>query len=184
MSCCNVLNIPKLDSAALIPYKESLCLKLDDDSYIVLPGIKSSFSYLTELLTKKREEMAGIVRQGKSFYGSSTCSVTNTNDTNNITMIFNPSSLTSVSASSQSNIGLDDVTKSIDHHRKRIILNINQWVQKNKKSLSNADFSLVQGIDYDVNVTVNPDTAIVQCACGAKSTLKLVHTSYQVKMLI
>ncbi|CAF2151180.1 unnamed protein product [Rotaria magnacalcarata] len=54
LHCCNVLNILKLDSSALIPYKESLCLKLDDNSYTVLPGIKSSFSYLTELLAKKK----------------------------------------------------------------------------------------------------------------------------------
>ncbi|CAF4268632.1 unnamed protein product [Rotaria magnacalcarata] len=37
LHCCNVLNILKLDSSALIPYKESLCLKLDDNSYTVLP---------------------------------------------------------------------------------------------------------------------------------------------------
>ncbi|CAF1345575.1 unnamed protein product [Rotaria sordida] len=125
--------------------------------------------------------MVRTVRQGRNFYGSSTCSVTNTNDTNNITIVSNSSSLTSISASSQSNIGSVDVTKSIDHHRKQIILTINEWVHKNKENLSNEDFSLVQGIDYDVNVTVNPDTAIVRCACGVKSTLKLVHTTYQAK---
>ncbi|CAF4478092.1 unnamed protein product, partial [Rotaria magnacalcarata] len=57
LSCCYVLGILKLDSAALIPYKESLCLKLDDNSYTVLPDIKTSFSYLTDLLIKKKDEM-------------------------------------------------------------------------------------------------------------------------------
>ncbi|CAF3328733.1 unnamed protein product [Rotaria socialis] len=66
LHCCNVLNILKLDSSALIPYKESLCLKLDDNSYTVLPGIKNSFSYLNELLTKKKDE---IIRTTRSMSG-------------------------------------------------------------------------------------------------------------------
>jgi hypothetical protein len=53
LSCNNVLGILKLDSAALLPFKQCLCLKLDDNSFIALPGIKSSFVYLTELLLKK-----------------------------------------------------------------------------------------------------------------------------------
>ena len=54
LNCSNVLGVLKLDSAALLPLKESLCLKLDDDSFVILPGVKSPFSYPTELLTKKK----------------------------------------------------------------------------------------------------------------------------------
>ena len=96
MSCDNALNILELDLAALIPYKESLCLKLNDNSYTVLPAIKSSFSYLTELLTKKRDEMARIIKQSRSFYPSATVSAMNTHDNINMTIISNSSSLTSV----------------------------------------------------------------------------------------
>ncbi|CAF3330752.1 unnamed protein product [Rotaria socialis] len=97
LHCCNVLNILKLDSTALIPFKESLCLKLDDNSYTVLPGIKSSFSYLTELLTEKKDEIIRTVRQDRSCQSLSTCSTTDTANTSNSTRVSNLSSSCSVS---------------------------------------------------------------------------------------
>lgn len=183
LHCCNVLNILKLDSITLIPYKESLCLKLDDNSYTVLPGIKSSFSYLTELLTKKKDEMIRTTKQGRSSQSLTTCSVINTGGTNNSTTVSNSSSTCSASICSQSNIASTDASTSIDHHTNRIVFMINEWVEKNKKKDFHADFTLVRGTDYDVTVCVNPDKAFIRCACGVKATLKLAHTTYQVRML-
>lgn len=180
LHCCNILNVLKLDSTALIPFKESLCLKLDDNSYTVLPGIKSSFSYLTELLTKKKDEMIRTARQGRSSQSFSSCSATNTDDTNNGTTVSDSSSTCPISICSQSNIASKDAETSIDYHTKRIILIINEWVEKNKKKTFNAYFTLIRGTDYDVHVSVNPDKAFIRCACGVKATLKLVHTTYQV----
>ncbi|CAM4985297.1 unnamed protein product [Rotaria socialis] len=206
LHCCNVLNILKLDSSALIPYKESLCLKLDDNNYTVLPGIKSSFSYLTELLTKKKDEMIRTARQGRSCQTLSTCSATNIHDTNNSTTASNSFSACSDSICSQSRIASMDVSTFSDSHTKRIVFMINEWIEKNKKKEFNADFVLVQGIDYNadfvlvqgidynadfvlvqgidynVTVSVNPDKAFIRCACGVKATLKcstIIVTSRQ-----
>ncbi len=71
LTCTNVLAILKLDSAALLPFKQCLCLKLDDNSFIALPGIKSSFAYLTELLIKKKVrhfQLYGGIRQNRLKY--------------------------------------------------------------------------------------------------------------------
>ena len=133
LNCGSALNILELDSAALISYKESFCLKFNDNSYTVLPGIESSFSYLTKLLTKKRDEMARIAKQSRSVCASSTVSVTNANDNTNMTITFNSSSLIPVRASSESNGGSVDITKSINHQRNRITSAINGsgWPSKN-----------------------------------------------------
>ena len=58
----NFLGVLKLDSAALLSLKESLCLKLDDDSFFILPQITSSFSSLIELLTNQKDDLPRAVR--------------------------------------------------------------------------------------------------------------------------
>ena len=87
LTCSNVLTILKLDSAALLPFKQCLCLKLDDNSFIALPGIKSSFAYLTELLIKKKDDISRGARQGKSLSASSNLSGTTTVNVNNTSTI-------------------------------------------------------------------------------------------------
>ena len=66
LHCCNILNILKLDSSALIPYKESLCLKLDDNSYTALPGIKRSIPYLSDFWERKKDK---IIQTARSLSG-------------------------------------------------------------------------------------------------------------------
>ena len=89
--------------------------------------------------------MIRTAKQGRSSQNFLTCSATNTRDTNNSTTVSNSSSACSVSICSQSNIASMDVSTSIDYHTKRIVLMINEWVEKNKKKNFNADFTLVQG---------------------------------------
>ena len=128
--------------------------------------------------------MIRIPKQRRSSQSLLTCSATNTGNTNNSKTVSNSSSVCLVSICSQSNIASMDVSTPIDYHTKRIVLMINEWVEKNKKKDFNADFTLAQGTDYDVTVSVNPDKAFIWCACGMKATLKLVHTTYQVRILI
>ena len=180
LNCPNALGILKLDSAALLPLKESLCLKLDDDSFVILPGIKSSFSYLTELLTKKKDDLARTVRHGKNFSTPPILtSITNVN-ISNTTSIPNSSAQTASSISSQSNMEQSDSVKAINLHKKHIVFSVTEWIQKNREKLEDSDLTITEGRDYHVTVTVDPALAIIRCRYGIKSTLPLVRGKYQV----
>ncbi|CAF1021655.1 unnamed protein product [Didymodactylos carnosus] len=120
-----------------------------------------------------------MVRQGKSLGASSNLSVTTTVNINNTTTI-SDSPPTTLSISSPTNIGISDNVKTIDHRRKRIISTLKEWIEKNKKKRGDNNFSLAESIDYNVNVTVDPDTAIIRCGCGVKSTLQLACGNYRV----
>jgi hypothetical protein len=180
LNCTNVLGVLKLDSAALLPLKESLCLKLDDNSFIVLPGIKSSFSYLTELLTKKKDDLARTARQGKNFSIPPTLSTITNININNTTSISNSSAHTASAISSQSDVEQSDSVKTMNRHKKHIVCSVTEWIQKNREKLGDSDLTITEGRDYHVTVTVDPALAIIRCRCGIKSTLPLVRDKYQV----
>ena len=184
LNCGNVLAILDLDSTALLPFKESLCLKLDNHTYTILPGIKSSFTYLTELLIKKKTEIARSLRQNRINFMSSNFSLTTATNANDTTSISNSNSTTIVSESSQYSISTHNITKAGDRHKNHIISAINQWIEKNKKNFGDNYFKLIPGTDYSINITINPDAAIIRCACGTKSALQLVNKNYQVNVPI
>ncbi|CAF4833561.1 unnamed protein product, partial [Rotaria sp. Silwood2] len=52
----DVFAILNIKCAALNSLKEKICLKSDDDLYIVKPGIKSLMNYFCELIIKKQDE--------------------------------------------------------------------------------------------------------------------------------
>jgi hypothetical protein len=130
LNCTKVLGVLKLYSAALLPLKESLCLKLDDNSFTVLPGIKSYFFYLTELLPKKNDDLGRTVRQGKNFSTSSILSTISTININNTTSISNSSAQTASTISSESGS-----VKAINRHKKQIVFSVTEWIQKNREKL-------------------------------------------------
>jgi hypothetical protein len=129
LNCPNVLGVFKLDSAAVLPLKESLCLKLDDDSFVIFPGIKSSSSYLTELLTKKKDDQARMVRPRRNFSTPPTLSTITTININNTTSISNYSAQTVSTTSSQSGS-----VKAINHHKKHIVFSVTEWIQKSREA--------------------------------------------------
>ena len=179
LNCPNVLGVLKLDSAALLPLKESLCLKLDDDSFVLLPGLKSSYSYLTELLKQKKDDLARMVRQGKNFSPPTLSTITTIN-INQTTWISNSSAQTASTISSQSGVEQSDSVKVINRHKKHIVFSVTEWIQRNREKLGDSDLTITEGRDYHVTVTVDPALAIIRCRCGIKSTLHLVCGKYQV----
>ena len=52
----DVFVIFDINRSALTPLKEKLCLKSDDDTYIVKPGIKSSMNFFYDLIMKNQDE--------------------------------------------------------------------------------------------------------------------------------
>ena len=179
LSCTNVLDILKLESSDLIPFKKSLCLQLNDNSFIVLPGIESSFAYLTDLLMKKKNEATKLVAQRRDPHVASDIAAATTIATSDDTI---PSSIpaTSISTQAQFNIVNHSIVKTPDQHRQSINRAINDWITKKKDKFGDRDLKLIQGIDYDVHITVNPEKAVVLCNCGVKATLHKICNTYQV----
>ena len=57
LACNDPLEILSLDSDDLLGLKKTTCLKLNNNSFIVLPDIKSKLSLLKCALSKKRNEL-------------------------------------------------------------------------------------------------------------------------------
>jgi hypothetical protein len=68
ITCGDPLKFLQLDAPSLlhVPFKEKLCLKKRDESYVVFPGITGSFTGLTQLLTRKETEHAKAIRNRRS----------------------------------------------------------------------------------------------------------------------
>ncbi|CAF5008193.1 unnamed protein product, partial [Rotaria socialis] len=66
----DVFAILDIKCAALNSLKEKLCLKSDDDIYIVKPGIKSSMNYFCELIIQKKDEDIKLSRKQNKRYTS------------------------------------------------------------------------------------------------------------------
>jgi hypothetical protein len=79
----DVFAILNIKCAALNPLKESLCLKTDDDKYIVKPGIKSTMIYFRELIISKQAEVMKILRYQNELSPSVILSLTTTLSTIN-----------------------------------------------------------------------------------------------------
>ncbi|CAF2136875.1 unnamed protein product [Rotaria magnacalcarata] len=178
LTCGNVLDILKLESSDLIPFKESLCLKLNNNSFKVLPGVESSFIYLTELLSKKRNEVTNSITQKLNHRASSNiAAATNIATSDNITS--SAISTASISTQSQSDIVTHNIVTTPDQHRQLINRAIEEWVLKNKNKFGDQDLKLIQGVDCDIYITVNPNKAVIRCNCGIKATLRHIRNNYQ-----
>ena len=59
----DVFAILNIKCSALNSLKEKICLRTDDDLYIVKPGIKSLVNYFYELIIKKQDENIKLFRK-------------------------------------------------------------------------------------------------------------------------
>ncbi|CAF1289705.1 unnamed protein product [Rotaria magnacalcarata] len=143
-----------------------MCVKLNNNTFVVLPGIKSKMKLLKAALTKKRNER----RREMSKTSSNTISTNNTSNT----ILSNSSNEqpTIISSSIASN------SKSDDEQKQHIINLIDELCEKMKEEKNKQDFHLKESIDYEIIANYMLNKASIKCQCGITATLGKKSNSY------
>ncbi|CAF4071259.1 unnamed protein product [Rotaria sp. Silwood2] len=161
----DVFAILDIKCAALNSLKEKLCLKSDDDTYVVKPGIKSLMNYFCELIIKKKEKDVKISSKQKG----STSIISSLTPASYVT--------NGIPSTQQQQLSSSTMPMDENYHRNFIINSINNWCQKYSSKLC-----LTEGVDYHLFLTLSDDrsfTAKIKCGCGSKIGLVKLGKKFQ-----
>ncbi|CAF2271670.1 unnamed protein product, partial [Rotaria magnacalcarata] len=166
----DVFAILDIKCADLNCLREKLCLKSDDDTYVVKPGIKSIMNYFRELIMKKYKNMK---ISSKNKGSNSTMSLfTAAPHVTNETFSTQEQQSTSLTIARTSMLNYESfymIPINENSHRNFIINSINKWCEKHYSGLS-----LTEGVDYYLIFTIGDDRnfiAKIKCGCGSKISL-------------
>ncbi|CAF1349231.1 unnamed protein product [Rotaria sordida] len=176
LACQDPLEILSLDSDDLLELKKKTCIKLNDNSYAILPGIKSKMNILTKALLKKynelKKEASKISSNITMTNNLSTTALTTTNSvrsSDQSSRILEPiSSLSNTSSTAETRI---------KQHIKQLI---NDWCKRTIEN-ENSDerhFQLIENRDYEIIIDIVSTKVVIRCECGAVSTLGQKDKNY------
>ena len=179
LMCPDPLEFLHYESNDIIQLKQETCLKLNDNSFIVLPGIRSGCDELRALLSKKRDEEA----KGSNRHNPH--AILTPVHPSSLPLVALPSVTTTVSSPLLLPLALTSIqsrltTKSIVDHLASINKNIQDWIEKIKVKLSIPRLLLVDATDYRIEVAPAMDSAYIVCQCGVRSTLGKYKESFVV----
>lgn len=123
LACQDPLEILSLNSDELIDLKQTTCVKLNNDSFVVLPGIKTKISLLKRILMKK---CASLKKLNSRLFSIDSNNASLTMQTQN-GFDDNPDGLTNLSSNSSSSI---DNTQNNIQIRDHLIGALNDWLKK------------------------------------------------------
>ncbi|CAF3804949.1 unnamed protein product [Rotaria sordida] len=148
----NVFAILNIKCMALNSLKEKICLKSDNDLYIVKSGIKSLMNYFCELVIKKQDEDMKLLRKKKKLYNSTISSNNADSSDMNETSSDQQQQMSSSTAAkivrSTSTVPVNE-----NYHRNFILKSITNWCQRHSSKVS-----LSEGVDYHLFLTRSSDT--------------------------
>lgn len=174
----DVFAILDIKCAALNSLKEKICLKSDDDLYLVKPGIKSLMNYFYELIIKKQDENIKSLEKKRRLHNSITSSNNvDLSDTNGTSTDQQPQQS---SSSTATKIVQSSSTAAVNenYHRNFILKSIENWCERYFSSR----ISLSEGTDYHLYLTPSSErnfTAKIKCNCGSKISLVKVRKNFQ-----
>lgn len=173
VACPDPLEVLSFDSNDLLDLKKITCVKLNNNSFAVLPGVKSKMSLLRSTLSKKYQE---IKKNAKKSLNMST---TNTMADN--TSIFNNSNIsTDIPGSTNTLSSIAAHSSSEETIKQYLVDSLNEWCKRIKQNNNENDqiLELNEDVDYQIIIDVNGNKAIIKCKCGTASTLGKKENTY------
>ena len=176
LACDDLLEVLFLDSNDLLDLKKKFCVKLNDGSFTVLPGIKSKMNILKQLLLKKREEEIKISRK---HFSTVLVQIPKSSSTDLSKKNSAVSTLPCVNDSCEPSISPSATAQATNESKQWIIHLVNEWCAKVVEDEHQSDFHLEEGVDYEVLIiTFSPDKVFIECKCGSRSTLGQKNGNY------
>ena len=137
-------------------------IKLNDNSFAVLPGIKSKMKLLKDALIKKRNEL-------KRKASKTTLSIVSTNNTSSIALSAENSNRSS---------SLVIISKTEDELKQHLIYLLDEWCIRMKKDSNQQAVQLKEGIDHQIIINFISSKVLIRCQCGANSMLGQKNNNY------
>jgi hypothetical protein len=175
LACDDPFELLSYDSNDLLELKKQMCVKLNTNLFVVLPGIKSKMMLLKNALTKKRNDLkkeipkisSNIMTNNVSSNGSTTDYSSNSTYSSPQQLINNSSS-SATSSNSEENLKI------------HLISLLNDWFDKMEQKKNQKNFQIKEGIDYEIIVNSITNKVFIKCQCGINSTLGQKNNSYVV----
>jgi hypothetical protein len=150
----NIFDILTIDSKEINNVKRQICFLLNDNTYVIKPGIRGSIEYLRDLFLQKTKELS---KPGNDK--------TSNNRRRSSTMA---SSVVTISQESSTS---PRSTSPIDH-RFFIVNSIEEWCSRNGGDLDLPNLKLIDGTDY-LFILSSSDSDFAQIRCGCRASARL-----------
>ncbi|CAF4035177.1 unnamed protein product [Rotaria sordida] len=176
LACDDPLEILSLDSNDLLDLKKKTCIKLNNNSFVVLPGIKSKMNLLKNAIMKKYYQLKkGTSKTPSNILVTNNLS-TNSLVSNNSTDSANGCLNTPTNTSSSLNINL----KTEEKIKQYLIKSLDEWCEKMKeiKNKNQQILHLQENVDYEIVIDINANKVLIRCQCGATATLGQKNNNY------
>ena len=162
----DIFSVLNLDCVQPKDIKKEACFQLQNNSFVVKPGIESSIKYFKELLLAKNNEH---LKQLKTKMKSSV----RITDFTHLIQSPSSSSITFTITTSILN-RTQPITMSIDEH-KNYFKKITEWCNNNKENLLLKDFDLKENEHFILRITHgNTDLeGLIKCKCDVTTALPI-----------
>jgi hypothetical protein len=150
----DIFYVLSIDSGEINKVKRQICFLLNNNTYVIKPGIRGSIEYLRDLFLKKTKELSkpGNDRITNSNKRSTTMSSTN-------------------DAISQESVASATLVIPIDE-RLFIVSAVDEWCSRNGRDLDLPDLKLIDGTDYLFALSPS-DSEFAQIRCGCRASARL-----------
>ncbi|CAF2961111.1 unnamed protein product [Rotaria sp. Silwood2] len=174
LACDDPFEIISFDSDDLLDLKKKICIKLNNNSFAVLPGIASKMKILKAALLKKHNEIKKEA-QKKSL---NVVSIPDAPSTILSAQISTSSTDLSVPNSSSASSSLTTGLKTIHEYKEHIIYLLDNWCLKIRLEYHQPKFLLKESLDYEIIINLILKKAVIQCQCGSNTTLGQKDTNF------
>lgn len=156
----NIFDVLNIDSEEINRIKKEVCFVLNDNTYVIKPGIKASMDYLRDLFFKKQREMGKNLNREYS------------NSSGTVSMRISTSEIV---PNEQRATTIDSV-----NHRLFLIQSIDEWCIKNENSLNAIHLKLIEGTDFFISEpSATGDFIHIRCSCRISSKLPRQGNHFQ-----
>ncbi|CAF1484730.1 unnamed protein product [Rotaria magnacalcarata] len=143
----DVYCIMNLKSKALYCFKSKHGFMLDDDTFIIKPGIKGNVDYLIDLLKQKCTDDAKLTKSLKRNQSSSPL-----DRTINRSSTTTESTMAVLSSNSSNVVTSKSLNLSLDEHKTYVNNTLNNWCKNNELRLNLSNVSLIEGQHYSISI--------------------------------
>ncbi|CAF3886684.1 unnamed protein product [Rotaria sp. Silwood1] len=172
-TCDDPFELLSYDSNDLLELKKQMCLKLNTNLFVVLPGIKSKMMLLKNALTKKSNELK---KETPKIYSNIMANnVTSNSSATDYSSNSTYSSAQQLVKNSSSSATSSNFKENLKIH---LINLLNDWVDKMEQNKNQKNFQITEGIDYEIIVNSIVNKVLIKCQCGIISTLGQKNNSY------
>jgi len=149
-------------------------VKLNNNTHLVLPGIKSKMNILKSSLVKKSNQLKNITSTTSSYNPVISSSLRTTSFNNNSTSSTDGSTQSLTNIHPSSNV----ILTTEEQIKQQLIKSLNDWCREMKENQNRQIVQLDANADYEIIIDIKAGKVLIICQCGKSSTLGQKNNTY------